>query len=102
MNRWFRFLALGLALAAGACRKAPSEDQCKELLDHLLDLEFKKAGASATNEAMKTEIGKQKQTVSDKVAGDFMKACTDKTTRARVECALGASDIEAVGKCDGN
>ena len=98
MTRWI----LVVALAIGGCRKAPSEDQCKDLLEHLLDLEFKKAGASATNEAMKTEIGKQKQAVSDKVASDFMKACTDKTTRSRVECALGASDIDAVAKCDGN
>ncbi len=98
MTRWI----LLLALVVGGCRKAPSEDQGKELLDHLLDLEFKKAGASATNDAMKTEIGKQKQTVSDKVGADFLKACTDKTTRARVECALAASDVDAVGKCDSN
>lgn len=98
MTRWL----LLLSLALGACRKAPSEDQCKELLDHLLDLEFKKAGAGATNEAMKTEIGKQKQSVSDKMGADFMKACVDKTTRSRVECALSATDVDAVGKCDTN
>jgi hypothetical protein len=97
MTRWILFAAL---LVAG-CRKAPSEDQCNDLLDHLVDLEFKKAGASATNEAMKAEIGKQKQAVSDAKSSDFMKACTEKTARSRVEYAIGASDIDAVAKCDG-
>ncbi len=97
MTRWI----LIVALAVGGCRKAPSEDQCKQLLDHLVDLEFKKAGASATNEAMKAEIGKQKQAVSDAKSAEFMKACADKTTRARVECALSATDLDAVAKCDG-
>src|SRR4051812_46417022 len=101
MTRWIVGAMVFAALAGAGCRKAPSGDQCKELLDHLVDLEFKKAGASATNESMKTEIGKQKQAVSEAKSSDFMKACKDKTARSRVECALGAADIDAVAKCDG-
>ena len=96
MKRW---ILAGVLLATG-CKNAPSDDQCKQLLDHLVDLEFKKAGAAASNDAMKAEIAKQKQAVSDAKASEFIETCTKKTARTRVECALTAADLEAVAKCD--
>jgi hypothetical protein len=96
MTRW---ILAGVLLATG-CKNAPSDDQCKQLLDHLVDLEFKKAGAAASNDAMKAEIAKQKQAVSEAKASEFIETCTKKTARARVECALAAADLEAVAKCD--
>jgi hypothetical protein len=99
MRRW----VLGAALLAAGCRNGPSEDQCKQLLDHLVDLEFKKAGAAATNDAAKQEIAKQKAAVSEAKAGEFMDTCMKKTSKARVECALAASDLDnGVSKCDEN
>ena len=95
MTRWI----LGAVLLVTGCKNAPSEDQCKQLLDHLVDLEFKKAGA-ASPEAVKADLAKQKQTVSDAKASEFIEACTKKTPRSRIECALSASDLEAVTKCD--
>lgn len=96
MKRW-----LVLALLAGACGKGPSEDQCKQLLDHLIDLEFKKGGAtSAGNEALKAELAKQKAAVVEAKAGEFMVACKEKTHVDRVECALAATDLAGVAKCD--
>ena len=32
-----------VALLAVGCKNGPSDDDCKQLLDHLIDLEFKKA-----------------------------------------------------------
>jgi hypothetical protein len=96
MKRWI----LGGMLLATGCKSAPSEDQCKELLDHLVDLEFKKAGAAASGDSMKAEIAKQKQAVSEAKASEFVAACTEKTAKTRVECALGAADLDAVAKCD--
>jgi hypothetical protein len=95
MKRW---ILGGLLLAAG-CKNAPSEDQCKQLLDHLIDLEFKKAGAAAAD-SMKAEIAKQKQAVSQAKATEFVEACTKKTAKNRIECALAAADLDAVAKCD--
>lgn len=89
----------GMLLATG-CKNAPSDEQCKQLLDHLVDLEFKKAGAAASSDSLKAEIAKQKQAVSDAKSGEFLETCTKKTARARVECALAAADLEAVAKCD--
>jgi hypothetical protein len=97
-----RACALALLLAVG-CKNGPSDDQCKQLLDHLVDLEFKKAGAAASNDAMKAEIAKQKTAVSDKVANEFVDTCTKKMAKSRVECALAASDLDGdngVTKCD--
>jgi hypothetical protein len=89
------------ALAAGACSKGPSEDQCKQLLEHLIDLEFKKGGAAtAENEALKADLVKQKAAVMASKAPEFMGACVDRTHRDRVECALAATDLAAVQKCD--
>lgn len=94
-----RFAAIACVLAA-ACSKGPSDDQCKTLLDHLVDLEFKKAGAGATTEAMKSELAKQKQAVTDAKSAEFIETCQKKTSKDRVECALAASDIDGVAKCD--
>lgn len=96
MKRWI----LGAVLVVTGCKNAPSEDQCKQLLDHLVDLEFKKAGAAAPNEAMKAEIGKQKTAVMESKTAEFVEACTKRTARSRIECALGAADLDAVARCD--
>ncbi len=97
MKRWL----VMVALAGGACSKAPSEDQCRQLLEHLIDLEFKKGGATAAgNDSMKADIAKQKEAVLTAKTTEFMAACTEKTHRDRVACALAADDLPAVQKCD--
>ena len=89
MKRW---IVASLLLVVG-CKNAPSEDQCKQLLDHLVDLEFKKAGATATSDSIKAEIAKQKAAVSTAKSAEFISTCVDKTVKARVECALKATDL---------
>jgi hypothetical protein len=95
-------LLLGGFLAVG-CKSGPSDDQCKQLLDHLVDLEFKKAGAAASSDTQKADIAKQKTKVAEGKSAEFVEQCTKKTSRARVECALAANDIDGdngVSKCD--
>jgi hypothetical protein len=99
MNATKRWILAAVLLATG-CKNAPSEDQCKQLLDHLVDLEFKKAGAAASSDAMKAEIAKQKQAVSEAKQGDFIDSCTKKTAKSRVECALAAADLEGLTRCE--
>jgi len=97
-----RACVVALLLAIG-CKNGPSDDQCKQLLDHLVDLEFKKAGAAASSDQMKAEIAKQKTSVTDKVANEFIETCTKKMAKARVECALAANELDGdngVAKCD--
>src|SRR5689334_11900215 len=90
-------------MVAAACDKGSSDDDCKKLLDHLVDLEFKKAGAAATTDAMKQEIAKQKNTVTEAKAAEFMDVCKKKMSKARVQCALAATELDGdngIGKCD--
>jgi hypothetical protein len=97
-----RAWVLAVVVAFG-CKNGPSEDQCKQLLDHLVDLEFKKAGTSATSDAMKAELAKQKTAVTEAKSAEFIDTCTKKMSKSRVECALGANDLDGengVGKCD--
>jgi len=92
--------AMLVALLLVGCKKAPSEEQCKQLLDHLVDLEFKKAGAAGANDTMKAEIAKQKQAVVAAKSAEFVDVCVNKTAKSRIECALVATDLDAVAKCD--
>ena len=88
---------------AAACGKGPSDDDCKKFLDHLVDLEFKKAGAAATTDAMKQEIAKQKNTVTEAKSAEFLDVCKKKMSKARVQCALAATELDGdngIGKCD--
>lgn len=95
-----RVIVLGLVTGLAACNKGPSEDQCHQLLDHLVDLEFNKSGAAKTD-ATKAEVARQKKEVAAKMLNDFTLACTDKTAKARVDCALAAGDIDkGVAACD--
>lgn len=97
-----RAWVLGLLVVA-ACGKGPSEAQCKQLLTHLVDLEFKKAGAAASSDAMKAELAKQKTAVSEAKSKEFIDTCMTKMARARVECALKADALDGdsgVAKCD--
>jgi hypothetical protein len=90
-----------LVLAIG-CKNGPSEDQCKQLLDHLVDLEFKKAGAAASSDAMKADLANKKN-ITDKVSAEFIDSCTKKMSKGRVECALNANALDGdsgVAKCD--
>ncbi|HEX3481003.1 MAG TPA: hypothetical protein VHT91_38565 [Kofleriaceae bacterium] len=95
MKRWI----LGAVLLATGCKNAPTEDQCHQLLDHLVDLEFKKAGATG-GDAVKAELAKQKQAVSEARSTEFLEACTRRTARSRVECMLSTGDLETAAKCD--
>ena len=102
MNPMKRAWVLCLLVVA-ACSKGPSEGQCKQLLDHLVDLEFKKAGAAASSDAMKAEIAKQKTAVTEAKSKEFLEACTKKMSKTRVECALKANELDGdsgVAKCD--
>ena len=97
--KWSTGCVLAL-LIAGGCGKGPSDDQCKQLLTHIVDVEFKEAGAAATSDALKTEIAKQKTSVSEAKSKEFIETCKKKMAKARVTCALAATDKESMSKCD--
>ena len=96
---------LGALALLGACNKGPSKTQCKQLFEHLADLEVAKAGANgagsdASPEAMKAESQKNKAALIEAKTDDFVGMCTEKIPKTRVACAIEAKDLEAVAKCD--
>ena len=93
------FLVAGLAFG-GACSNAPTKGDCEKLRDKLIDLEFAAMGAKAADSKGREELAKQKQATSDGVAERFIAACTKKTPKALIDCALEAPNLEAVQQCD--
>jgi hypothetical protein len=93
------FLMAGLALG-GACSNAPSKGDCEKLRDKLIDLEFASMGAKAADSKGREALAKQKQETSDGVAERFIAACTKKTPKALIDCALEAPTLAAVQECD--
>jgi len=49
---------------------------------------------------MKAELAKQKAAVAAAKTAEFVDVCVNKTAKERVVCALAASDLEGVAKCD--
>lgn len=91
--------ALLAGLLAG-CSSAPSDSDCDKLRDKLVDLEFAAMGAKATTSEARAQIAKQKQDTSEGVSQRFKEACTKKTPKSLIDCALGATSLDAVKQCD--
>ena len=85
--------AAHVASDGGSAEPLATEPQCRRLLDHLVDLEFAKAGGHGP------DVDKQKQNVKDAKRDEFLSACA-KMPASRLECALAGSDIDAVARCD--
>lgn len=105
MHRVCRIAIVAAVAVAGSggCKSGPSDDQCKQLLEHLVDLEFAKAGAAAPRESAKAESTKAKAAVVEAKASAFMDTCKNKMARSRVVCALAATSLDGEGgvaKCD--
>jgi hypothetical protein len=95
-----RLLLAAVLLAAG-CGNAPSAEQCKQALDHLLELEVDQAGGGkGLTEEMKADLEKQKANVSEALRTQFMDACVKKTSGDIVECVNKAKTLVEAGNCD--
>ena len=72
---------------------APTEARCRQLFDHLIDLELAKAAPGQVT-------AEQRAAIVDAKSAEFLDTCTHKTPAAKVECALAAPDLDAVTRCD--
>lgn len=95
-------LVLAALLAAAGCSDAPSSDQCKRLLERLVDHEVAQTGGKELPASMKADLDKQRATLTEAARADFMKTCADKAPKAVVECGLAAKTVDELAKCDGN
>ena len=67
-------------------------EQCDRLLDHMIDLEFRRYGGPPDPAS--------KQAVIDSKRDEFQAACAEQTPAHTVECALAAVDLDGIAKCD--
>ena len=91
-----RFALLVGLLAVAACADKPSEKQCRDLLDHVIKLEYEAAG----DEPDKDRLQKAKAQLSTYVEDDFMQQCLDELPKKRVVCGLAARSKDELLACD--
>ncbi len=98
-----RRAALVLALAcAGACRHAPSDDQCAKLFDHFLDVEGDAATSGKFVEVtppMAAAMEQQKARFRAAKGREFVDACTRELSASQVECAMTATSEAGMDDC---
>jgi hypothetical protein len=97
---------LGLAVAAafvftvGACGDTASKDDCKKLLDHIIQLEMNAAGTGNLTPDMKADIEGQKKKLTEYLEKGFVDKCTKETPGSYVQCGLKAKDLGGLAECD--
>jgi len=87
-------LAALLALAT-ACSDKPSNAECKKLLEHTIELEFRESGS------VPADLDKQIATIAATANSEFMEQCLGELPRTRVLCGIEAKNKAAQQKCDG-
>ena len=102
MRRFVTSLLLGSLLLApvAACAGGPSQENCDQLLDHLIELELQKGGAKTVTDNMKADLAKQKKQLAEYVREKYMASCLKKTATALVDCGLAAKNEDELAKCD--
>jgi len=85
---------LGLLTLGAGCSNPPSSDQCQRLRDHLLELQLKEAGHAPLTPEQEAEFAAYAKRVK------YNTVCTERATRALVECALAATSTDEARACD--
>jgi len=95
---------LGMALAVLAtagCSEKASSDDCKALLDRVVEIEIQEAGTSHLSPAMKDDLDKQRKLVRDQLRDPFMSECQNDMPAAVVSCRLKAKTKADYAACKG-
>ena len=88
-------LLCGLALlTASACSDVPSDAQCEKFLDHVIALEVNAGTASAEEKPLHI------QRLKEAKQKEFLEQCATKIKASHIECALKATRIEEIEKCE--
>jgi hypothetical protein len=91
------FVAITMAsfLVVG-CGDKPTDAECEDYLSHMIDLEV-----TAKNPEMKADHPKQKASVRKSIGAVVMKECQKTLPGEQVRCAIKASSMADVAKCEG-
>jgi hypothetical protein len=89
-----------LSLVTTACRDAPTQAQCEQLLDHVIDLELAQASAGSAAAPSAEELATQRQEFRAFTGKDFIAQCTNDLPARRVTCGLAARTKADQLACD--
>lgn len=93
-------VAAAFALSIGGCGDTASKDDCKKLLDHIIQLEMNAAGTGNLTPDMKADIEDQKKQLTEYLESGFVDKCTKETPGSYVKCGLKAKDLDGLAACD--
>jgi len=82
-------LSLLAAFVLGACAK-PTEADCEQLADHVIDLMVKDVGVEGMEDAIREEAEKERPKLIEECKGG---------TKTEVDCLLAAQSREDMEKC---
>ncbi len=91
----FLGVSVGLAGAFG-CAEPPTQAECERMLDHYTELLVR----SDRPQAKAAEREKLKAEARSKASRDpEFGRCSQRVSRRQLDCALGASDVDAMERC---
>jgi hypothetical protein len=96
-----RFAAALFFLALGACRSRASEEDCRAMTDHYLDLALKEVPGSASLSAQQASAVREVQRGLKRAAPSYRRVedeCAS-ITASEVACATGATSTKAWESC---
>jgi hypothetical protein len=94
-----RFVVLTLVALVG-CGKTPTQGDCEQLLEHVVELEMAAGGASATTDEARANLAAQKKKVSGYVGQDFLESCVKDLPMSQLKCGLAAKTLDELARCD--
>lgn len=86
-------LAVGLLAFAGGCSRTADEEQCKKLLDRMVDL----MAEGSTDHVDKVKNGVKHDKRAALVSRE---TCVGKITRSQYECMMAANSLETFVSCE--
>ena len=101
-NHWKYMIVVAAFAAYGfSCKDRASKEDCKKLLDHVIEIHAQAAGVDTKgSKEVQEEISRQKKKVRDYLNKDVMEQCQNSRSANYVACALRANNLESLASCD--
>lgn len=90
---WVCTLMVALGGCGGGEERGGRDRRCEQLREHVVDLRL----ASVID--VDVDVAKHRIAMVRALGDDFVTTCVDKLTNEQLECALTATDAQAVARC---
>jgi len=90
--------ALLATLTLAACGRPVKEEECRTLIERYSELLLKEEEPGANPERV-ARVQTEARTLAEKDPTFELSTCTKKVSRASYECAMRASNVDAIERC---